>query len=134
MIDTQDRITWTFKNFRPSEFLCKCDALCRHEDLISRELVAALQKLRGIFGVPFAVNSGTRCVEYNTDVGGSMNSQHLNGLAADIKIPSGMSVFNMLQIAEQEIPEFANGGIGLYDTFIHFDIRGYKARWDRRRN
>ena len=25
-----------------------------------------------------------------------------------------------------------NGGLGRYNTFTHFDIRGYAARWDER--
>jgi hypothetical protein len=24
--------------------------------------------------------------------------------------------------------------LGLYDTFVHYDIRGTKARWDYRKN
>ena len=23
------------------------------------------------------------------------------------------------------------GGLGLYDTFVHYDIRGTQARWDK---
>ena len=26
----------------------------------------------------------------------------------------------------------SEGGLGLYKTFIHYDIRGTKARWDYR--
>ena len=28
--------------------------------------------------------------------------------------------------------EFSNGGIGLYDTFTHLDVRKGKSRWDYR--
>jgi len=30
--------------------------------------------------------------------------------------------------------EMLQGGLGLYDTFVHYDIRGTKARWDYRKN
>jgi len=26
------------------------------------------------------------------------------------------------------------GGLGLYDSFVHYDVRGVKARWDFRKN
>ena len=28
--------------------------------------------------------------------------------------------------------EIKLGGLGLYNTFVHFDIRNYIARWDNR--
>jgi hypothetical protein len=34
-----------------------------------------------------------------------------------------------LLIAEGKMEQ---GGLGRYDTFTHFDVRGSKARWDER--
>ena len=46
-----------------------------------------LQPLRDRFG-PIRINSGYRCPELNSAVGGVKNSQHLRGEAADIHLPS----------------------------------------------
>lgn len=43
-----------------------------------------LDPLRALTGAPIYVNSGYRCRELNTIVGGSRTSQHLTGCAADI--------------------------------------------------
>jgi hypothetical protein len=44
-----------------------------------------LDPLREAFGKPIYVNSGYRCPALNTAVGGSRNSQHIQGQAADIR-------------------------------------------------
>ena len=46
-----------------------------------------LQPLRDRFG-PIRITSGYRCPELNRAVGGVKNSQHLQGEAADIHLPS----------------------------------------------
>ena len=126
---------WTFPNFTPDEFRCKCNATCLHADVISHNLVAGLQQLRDQVGVPLTVNCGTRCLDHNAKVGGVRTSQHLEAYgtshAADIRLPPGMPASYLKQLAEL-IPQFAGGGIGLYNNFIHLDDRGVKARWDRR--
>ena len=43
-----------------------------------------LDPLREAYGKPIRVNSGYRCPKLNTLVGGSPNSQHMRGEAADI--------------------------------------------------
>ena len=47
-----------------------------------------LQPLREYVGGPIVVNSGYRTKEVNRLVGGVMNSQHLTGEAADLRIES----------------------------------------------
>lgn len=47
-----------------------------------------LQPIRDNFGKPVKVNSGFRCPYVNLKIGGSKNSDHCKGLAADIEIPS----------------------------------------------
>lgn len=44
-----------------------------------------LDPLREAYGKPIVVTSGFRCKELNKAVGGSPSSQHLLGLAADIR-------------------------------------------------
>ena len=115
------------KNFSRSEFACKCG--CGRNN-ISIKLVGALQTLRDLIGKPIIINCGCRCPEHNSAVGGVPNSQHVNGTAADIRCVS-MSSRELKKFAE-EVAEFANGGIGLYDTFLHVDVRGHRARWNGR--
>jgi uncharacterized protein YcbK (DUF882 family) len=51
---------------------------------------------------------------------------HLYGMAADIKL-SGVSPKKVAEYAEKLLP--GRGGIGIYDTFTHIDVRATKARW-----
>ncbi len=47
------------------------------------------QIIRDELGVPVRVNSGYRCPEHNRNIGGSPNSQHMNGNAADLSCNLG---------------------------------------------
>lgn len=51
-----------------------------------------LQPLRDKLGVPIRVTSGWRCQALNTLVGGSENSAHLSGFAADIVCEEDMTL------------------------------------------
>lgn len=98
---------------------------------MSLVVVAGFETLREDLGIPLHVNCGVRCPEHNHNEGGVLGSQHLYGLAGDIRTPAGMTSKELAEAGEK-IPLFANGGIGLYNTFVHFDGRGHKARWDKR--
>lgn len=114
------------RSFRVREFACRdgCD-----EVLIDGELVEVLQRIRDHFGVAVGVNSGYRTKSYNAKVGGVARSQHLLGTAADITL-SGVSPLEVARYAEFLMPK--KGGIGVYSTFTHVDVRGGRARWDSR--
>jgi uncharacterized protein YcbK (DUF882 family) len=103
------------KNFRLSEFVC---AEGRGEVLLDMELVYKLQALRDFVGCPVNITSGYRSPTWNTKVGGSKNSQHMLGKAADIQVPG---------FSPEKIAEFARyigfTGIGLYDAHTHVDVR-----------
>ena len=114
------------ENFNLQEFECT------HPDhrhvRVDSELVEKLQELRERLGLPMIINSGYRCPERNEQVGGAENSQHLFGKAADV------SLHNQA-MSGQDISSLARGieftGIGLYDNFIHLDVRdGKPAKWN----
>lgn len=49
------------------------------------KLAGALQKIRDAFGRSIVINSAFRCEKLNSAVGGSKNSDHKYGCAADIQ-------------------------------------------------
>ncbi len=110
-------------NFRVREFACSdgTDPI-----FISTDLVTVLQKIRTHFGKAVTITSAYRTPTRNKAVGGTAYSQHLYGNAADIKV-QGVSPARVAEYAEKLLPN--KGGIGIYDTFTHIDVRSTKARW-----
>lgn len=97
------------------------------------ELATNLEVLRAHFNAPIIVNSAYRNERHNQLVGGSKTSQHLLGKAADIAIvgiPSSEVADAIEFLIEMGLMK--EGGVGRYNTFTHYDIRGTKARWDFR--
>ena len=120
------------KNFKIKEFECKCGCdmpLEVYENII--KLASQLQFLRDYTGRPITINSAYRCPEHNAKVGGSKTSQHLLGKAADITIQS-LKPAEVYALIEEliDMGHLLQGGLGLYDTFVHYDIRKTKARWN----
>ena len=111
-------------NFRVKEFACTdgTDPI-----FISHELVSILQKIRTNFGKPVFITSAYRTVSKNKAVGGEAYSKHLYGMAADIKV-NGVSPKMVADYAETLMPN--KGGIGIYSTFVHIDVRDTKSRWN----
>jgi len=96
-----------------------------------KELSSNLQALRNYTGKPIHINSGYRSPSHNSKIGGVRNSYHTKGMASDIVIRD-YSPKKLVRIINKLIKEgkMKQGGIGLYNSFVHYDIRGKKARWD----
>ena len=120
----KDGDTYLSKNFKVKEFACNDGS---DEILISDELVAILQQIRDHFGKAITINSAYRTKTYNTKIGGATNSQHTKGTAADIVV-SGITPKQVTQYVEYLQP--SSGGIGLYNSFTHVDVRTNRSRWD----
>ena len=97
---------------------------------LSQALVDILEAIRVHFGRPVKVTSGYRTVSYNASLkNSSKKSQHCNGLAADIKVEGH---------TPKEVYDYAcsllgdHGGVGIYNTFVHVDVRASKSRFDYR--
>ena len=120
------------KNFKLKEFHSKDGAIMPNEVFVNIvELAQNLQKLRDYVGLPIKVNSGYRSPSHNARVGGVSNSQHLTGKASDIKIVGLTSQQTAEKIIELiDSGKMKQGGIGVYPSFVHYDIRGTKARWN----
>lgn len=111
-------------NFKVREFRCKDGS---DKILVETALVNLLQELREHFGKAVTISSAYRTGSHNTAVGGSPRSRHLLGTAADISI-YGVTPLEVAQYAEALMP--SSGGIGLYKTFTHVDMRTSRTRWD----
>lgn len=111
-------------NFKVKEFACNdgSDTI-----LVSPDLVKILQKIREHFGKPITINSGYRTEAYNKKIGGATYSQHKYGIAADISV-SGVKPLDVARYAQTLLP--TSGGIGLYQSFTHVDVRANKSRWN----
>lgn len=111
-------------NFRVREFACTDGS---DPIFIDSELVNILQKIRTHFGKAVTITSAYRTPTKNKAVGGAVYSMHLYGKAADIKI-SGVSPKKVAAYAETLLKN--KGGIGVYSTFTHIDVRETKSRWN----
>lgn len=120
------------KNFNLHEFACN-DGTPVPKNLLPNveRLAANLQIIRDTIGEPLRILSAYRTPAHNRKVGGKPNSMHLQAIAADLacasKSPRQLHAIIEKLIAEKKI---AQGGLGLYKGFVHYDVRGRKARWN----
>jgi uncharacterized protein YcbK (DUF882 family) len=121
------------KNFSRSEFDSKDGSTMPQDVLVNiQKLANQLQTLRDAIGKPITINSGYRSPSHNKRIGGVLNSQHVLGKASDIAV-NGMSPKEVAKEIEKLISsgDMLQGGIGIYPTFVHYDIRKTKARWSK---
>lgn len=121
------------KNFRKQEFESRDGAdmpIFAYDNL--KIVVGNLQVLRDYLGVPIHINSGYRSPRHNQKIGGVRNSYHTKGMAVDISVKNlsprkvRRAILRLIKVGAMK-----EGGIGLYNGFVHYDIRGTKARWNK---
>ena len=80
--------------------------------------------MRSYFGSAIVINSGYRTNAHNIKVGGSKNSQHVLGKAADIVVKG---------VTPSKVAAFARKigfrGVGEYNGFTHVDTRNYTTSY-----
>ena len=120
------------KNFKKSEFDCSCGCEMPKKVLDNVKILAEqLQAIRTISEQPIQINSAYRCPKHNKSIGGVSNSQHVLGKAADIVIKDHTAEETFYLISELiNDGDMLQGGLGAYNSFTHYDIRGKKARWN----
>jgi uncharacterized protein YcbK (DUF882 family) len=120
-------------NFNKSEFECNCGCEMPNEVFLQiQKLASQLQCIRDFIRLPIKITSAYRCPSHNKEVGGVSNSQHVLGKASDIQV-SDSSPEAIYQVIDTlaEYGHVLQGGLGLYNTFTHYDIRKTRVRWDK---
>lgn len=123
------------KNFKKEEFDSKDGAEMPKDVLENIKMLSKyVQLIRNEIGVQLVINSGYRSPQHNAKVGGVKNSYHVQGKASDLSsskiTPKELYDAILKLIADGKI---YNGGVGLYNTFVHYDIGGKGRRWDYRK-
>lgn len=110
-------------HFKVSEFACNdgSDAI-----LVAPRLVLVLECIRCYFGAAVRITSGYRTPQWNEEQDGAATSQHCYGTAADIVV-TGQTPAKVAAFARQLMPDW--GGVGIYSTFTHIDVRETRADW-----
>ena len=73
-----------------------------------------------------AKRCAVRAISAGLPVNGAAHSQHCYGMAADISV-SGQKPETVAAFARTLMPDW--GGVGVYDSFCHIDVREAKADW-----
>ena len=115
------------RNFKVKEFACKdgSDVV-----FIAPKLVVILQSIRDYFNKPVNINSAYRTPAHNKKVGGVKYSQHTYGMAADIVV-KGEKPEDVAAVARKFLGD-NKGGVGIYSTFTHVDVRENTTNFDYR--
>lgn len=115
------------QNFNLSEFTCGMGNPCKHcggVAYIDPQLVLLLEDIRAVVGKPIRILSGYRCKQHNAKIGGAQNSMHMVGFAADLAVPSGITISHFYELCQISAKKY-QGGCGCYikSNFVHVDIR-----------
>lgn len=94
------------------------------EVLVHPSLIVLLNTVRRTVDRPVHVTSGYRTAAHNREIGGTIGSRHVLGLAADVQA-RGIAPAEIAALAER----LGVGGIGDYPTFTHLDVDGAGRRW-----
>ena len=112
-----------------SEHFTEAELACHHcgRNECTKALLDALEQFRAAAGKPVHINDAYRCPEHNAKVGGAKNSQHLLGMAADIRV-DGMTGRQLYEVAVR-CPLIHGIGRSDYSNYLHIDVRSKPAKW-----
>jgi uncharacterized protein YcbK (DUF882 family) len=92
-------------------------------------LLKTVDHLRAICGSRIVITSAYRSPAYNRAIGGANESWHTKFLAADL-IPLDITPRKLHWFAREfRAAQNFRGGLGLYRSFVHIDVRGRNADW-----
>lgn len=87
-------------------------------DNMRKILCPGLEQIRELLGKPILISSGYRGPVLNSAVGGSKNSQHMYGLAADFTCPSYGPPLAVAQLIKKSGIEF-DQLLYEFDSWVH---------------
>jgi len=149
-IKGNDKYRFLVDEYRVRDFVTKDKLLKRFKKseqymLLDKKLLYKLLALKlalkekGYDPNGFKLTSAFRHPRHNEEIGGASQSRHIYGQAIDITVKdvdkNGIANQKdkkiILDLLEKEIIK-DKGGIGRYPNSmsVHFDTRGYRARWD----
>lgn len=76
-----------------------------------------MEDVRRVCGAPIIISSGYRCQELNRKIGGSMNSQHVTGHAADFNV-RGRTIDETMQLIIASDIDY-DQLIAEYNSWVH---------------
>lgn len=110
-------------HFTSSELACHHCGVCD----VTPALVDALEAIRTAVALPVIVDDAYRCPKHNSEIGGVPGSEHVLGMAADIKV-KGLSTPELYDIIKK-VPGINGIGVDLHKNYVHVDVRKRYARW-----
>jgi uncharacterized protein YcbK (DUF882 family) len=136
-IELEETELETAEDFRTLNFtLSELERACKIPDNLKAngiKLLENLQVIRTHIDKSISILSGYRDEALNIKVKGAQNSYHTKAMAADIRAtdipPKDLFAIIDKLIREKKVSE---GGLGLYtrpNGWVHYDTRGFKARW-----
>jgi len=108
------------KHFPDYELECNCGCGLMN---MQETTMQKVERARVIAGIPFGVNSGSRCPIHNKAEGGTDTSSHLDGWAIDIAVTSSRARMKILKA----LLTVGFTRIGIGKNFIHVDDDPTKA-------
>lgn len=100
-----------------------------------RMISSNLEVVRAFVGRAIIINSAYRTIAHNNAVGGAVQSQHLSCNAVDIHVKGVQPkvLYNIIKSLMQR-RAIEQGGLFLYDNFVHYDRRGIAIFRDYRKS
>lgn len=110
---------FTFSEFEKSETARRNGISNKIPNQQTREAIRALvltilQPLRDLVGKPLIINSGYRCAQLNSMIGGKASSQHMKGEAADLLTDTPIKLSKIIN--KNNLPY---DQLILYNGFVH---------------
>ena len=134
MARTRHRLS---KHFVIEEFDCKDGTKVKRREWDGLEYLCRqyLEPMRRRFGA-CSVHSGYRTIPWNNHVGGEKNSYHIypvhdgNDQAVDVSFAKGTPAqWHAMANNIRRRKRGGRGGLGLYRTFVHIDLRDFQSNW-----
>ena len=123
--------TYGTENFSIKEMEYSCEIPTELLDN-AQEVLENLQVLRNELKRPIKIipGGGYRNAQINAQCKGAKDSQHLQAKASDIRV-EGLTPTQVQQTILKLIDQgkMKKGGVGIYETFVHYDVRGTLTQW-----